>query len=234
MVACYGCGGEFPESHRCPGRAVVERASYGAKTAEGMTEPFRSTAGDQPLEVRRLTHRDVEDYRALMLEAYATEPDAFTSTMSEREAMPLEWWKKRVSEEADARSVVYGAFVNSQLVGAVGLHFERRERTRHKATLYGTFVRPSCRQRRIARHLVDAVMDHARAKPQIRQVLLRVTASNHQAIRLYEAAGFRPFGTEPDANRVGDRYIAVANMWCPVKPMSPTTGPRLDASDSTN
>ncbi len=177
-----------------------------------MTHEKNEAGTDPTVVIRRLAPEDVSDYRALMLEAYSTEAEAFTSTVHEREMLPLDWWKARVTDKDDAKSVVYGALADGQLVGAVGLYFEQRERTRHKATLYGTFVRPAYRGRGVARRLVAAVVDHARAAPHIRQVLLRVTASNRSAIGLYEAFEFRSFGTEPDANRVGDRFVAVTNM----------------------
>jgi hypothetical protein len=59
--------------------------------------------------VRRLRATDAAAYRAVMLEAYATYPSAFTSTV----------------------------------VGAAGLDFETRERTHHKATLFGMAVTAS-------------------------------------------------------------------------------------------
>lgn len=202
--------------------------------AEDYAKEFRASGPDPPVRVRRLNPGDARAYRSLMLEAYASAPEAFTSTVSEREPLSLKWWKSRVSDTEDAESLTYGAFIEDELVGAVGLHLEQRDRTRHKATLYGTFVRQSCRRRGIARRLVEAVMNHARVTPQIRQVVLRVTTSNQPALRLYEAFGFLPFGTEPDANRVGDRFIAVTSMWCPVKPTTPMTRPRPGAADSVS
>src|SRR3954471_15545476 len=44
----------------------------------------------------RLTPGEAQPYRALMLEAYAREPDAFTSTPEERAALPMSWWEKRL------------------------------------------------------------------------------------------------------------------------------------------
>jgi hypothetical protein len=70
--------------------------------------------------VRRLTPADAADYRALMLEAYAIAPDAFTSSVAEREALPLQWWESRVCEGADARELVCGAFLADDLAGVAG------------------------------------------------------------------------------------------------------------------
>mgnify|MGYP006177510213 CR=1 FL=1 len=42
-----------------------------------------------------------------MLQAYALHPQAFTSSVRERAAMPLSWWESRLSSKLD---VVFGAF----------------------------------------------------------------------------------------------------------------------------
>ena len=51
--------------------------------------------------VRTLGTHDAKAYRALMLEAYGAYPQAFTSSVAERAAMPLSWWEKRLSSPLD-------------------------------------------------------------------------------------------------------------------------------------
>lgn len=153
-----------------------------------------------------------------MLEAYANEPEAFTATVSEREALPLEWWASRLSDSADAAELVFGGLVGARLVGAAGLRFERRERTRHKAKLFGLCVLPRFRRQGIAHALVEAVLEHARATPGTRVVQLTVSESNDAAIRLYESFGFLRFGTEPLAIEVGGQFVSKVHMWCPIGP----------------
>ncbi len=166
--------------------------------------------------VRRLVPADAVSYRALMIGAYRDEKDAFTSTAAEREALPLAWWEARVAVDDDAAELVFGAFDARQLVGAAGLNFERRTRTRHKATLFGMFVHPDFRGRGVAAALVRAVLAQARATPGIAVVQLTVTDTNAAALRLYERSGFRAFGTEPLAVRIGAAYLAKTHMWCAV------------------
>jgi len=166
--------------------------------------------------VARLTPTHVAEYRAIMLKAYANEPDAFTSTVAEREPLPLEWWASRLSDGHDPTELVVGAFVNGQIVGVAGLRFERRERTRHKASLFGMTVLPEFRGQGIARALVEAVLEQARSSPGTLVVQLTVSESNAPAIRLYESCGFRRFGTEPWAIRLGERFVPLVHMWCHV------------------
>jgi len=46
-------------------------------------------------DIRLLEKADAEAYRAMMLEAYAAHPRAFTSTVAERAALPMSWWQER-------------------------------------------------------------------------------------------------------------------------------------------
>ncbi len=166
--------------------------------------------------VRRLVPADAAVYRALMVGAYRHEKDAFTSTAAERESLPLAWWEARVAVDAEAVEMVFGAFVDGQLVGAAGLNFERRTRTKHKATLFGMFVHPDFRGGGIAGALVRAILAQARATPGTEVVQLTVTDTNAAALRLYERCGFQVFGTEPLAVRIGAEFLAKTHMWCAV------------------
>lgn len=163
--------------------------------------------------IRRLTPADAAAHRALMLEAYAQVPEAFTSSVAEREGLPLSWWAARMSGEPGAAELVCGAFDGESLVGAAGLAFEQRERSRHKATLFGMYVRPAARGQGVARRLVDTVLAQARSSPVTEIVQLTVSEPNTAALQLYERCGFTLFGTEPFAVKLGDRFITKLHLW---------------------
>lgn len=174
-----------------------------------------NTAVEHVNPVRRLTAADAAAYRAVMLNAYATHPSAFTTTVAEREGLPLSWWAQRLGAESDAPSVVYGAFDEAgALVGAAGLSFGARERERHKATLFGMTVLDSARRAGFGRRLVLALLDHARAHGGLRLVQLTVTEGNSAAQTLYERCGFRTFGVEPQAVALDGVFFAKVHMWC--------------------
>lgn len=164
--------------------------------------------------VRRLVPADAVAYRARMLDAYERHRSAFTSTAAERGALPLRWWEERLAPGDDTADVVYGAFDASGLVGAAGLSFERRERARHKATLFGMSVAESARQAGFGRRLVLALLDHARQRPGLRLVQLTVTEGNDAAQRLYERCGFQSFGVEPLAIALDGQLLGKVHMWC--------------------
>ena len=164
--------------------------------------------------IRRLTPGDVPRYRQLMLEAYEHHPDAFTSTVSERAALPMSWWQSRLSEAPLPSEVVFGVFEGDRLIGAAGVAFDTRQKAKHKATLFGMYVPPEFSRRGIGRSLVLTALDHARSRPGVVLAQLTVTQGNIAAHALYEHCGFVPFGVEPLAVAVGAVFVSKVHMWC--------------------
>ncbi|MFY0731598.1 GNAT family N-acetyltransferase [Pseudomonas sp. NFX15] len=160
--------------------------------------------------IERLDASHALDYRALMLEAYDLHPQAFTSSVRERAAMPLSWWESRLTNKLD---VVLGAFEEGRLAGIVGLAFEPREKARHKVTLFGMYVTASVRQRGLGQKLVQAALAEARHHAGLRLIQLTATAGNETAFKLYQRCGFAQFGLEPMAVRVGEDYFDKLHMW---------------------
>jgi ribosomal protein S18 acetylase RimI-like enzyme len=166
------------------------------------------------MSIRRLVPTDASTYRALMLDAYERHPDAFTSSVTERAALPLSWWESRLDDRPQPPNLVLGAFHGGQLAGVAGLSFEPREKARHKATLFGTYVHPGYRHAGLGGSLVVAALECARARDGVRLVQLTVTQGNEIAQGLYERCGFVPFGIEPLAVAVGPTFVSKVHMWC--------------------
>ena len=169
--------------------------------------------------IRRLTPADAAAYRAVMLEGYAEESPAFTSTVEERGPLPLDWWTTRLSDREHPNSTVFAAIAGDEIGGVAGLARQDRDRTRHKALLFGMYVRPPDRGRGAGRRLVEAVIAEAEAIG-VRALGLTVRASNTPARRLYEACGFETFGIEPRALRTERGFADQAHMWRPIDPQA--------------
>ena len=167
---------------------------------------------------RRLVPAEAPRYRALMLEAYECHPDAFTSSVSERAALPLSWWESRLAAGQEPSEVVFGAFQNAELAGVAGLSFESREKIRHKATLFGMYVPPRFRSLGLGRQLVVATLEFARSHAGIKIVQLTVSQGNASAETLYRRCGFIEFGVEPFAVAVASGYVSKVHMWWAVDP----------------
>jgi len=131
--------------------------------------------------------------------------DTSSATTYEEEA-------KRTVEEIEARiqrtgtQVVFGAFIDTKLVGIAGLRREPLDQVKHKAILWGVFIGPDRRREGLARKLFARVLSFARDEG-VLQIQLCVNAENVRARGLYRSLGFKPFGLEPRAMRAGDKYF---------------------------
>ncbi|KPW34634.1 Acetyltransferase [Pseudomonas coronafaciens pv. atropurpurea] len=166
-----------------------------------------------PLTFRRLAPDDAVTYRALMLEAYTLHPDAFTSDVAEREALPISWWQNRLDNAPSASEAVFGALEDGHLLGNVGLSMETRKKARHKCTLFGMYVPLAHRARGIGQQLMNNVLAYATSQTQLLVVQLTVTQGNAGAQALYERMGFVQFGLEPLAVSVGGGFVSKVHMW---------------------
>ncbi len=190
--------------------AEPEPATFVASDSGAATQASRQRS----MHIARLVPSHAVEYRTLMLEAYERHPDAFTSSVAERAALPPSWWETRLKDDANAAELVLGGFLDGQLAGVAGLSFESREKARHKANLFGMYIAPAYRKHGLGRLLVEAALAQARANPAIRLVQLTVTQGNHAAQTLYERHGFVPFGVEPLAVAVGGQFASKVHMWC--------------------
>jgi RimJ/RimL family protein N-acetyltransferase len=171
--------------------------------------------------IRALLPADAPAYRELMLAAYAESPDAFTSTVEERAAEPLDYWVARIGR-ADRGTLALGAFADGGLVGSVALERERKPKTAHKALLIGMVVVPGQRRTGAGRALMASLLDHAGQQPGLLRINLTVTEGNQAAIRLYEAFGFQHWGREPRAIRTADgRLLAKLHLGLDLRPGPP-------------
>jgi len=160
------------------------------------------------MEIRRLAIADGPEYRALRLRALREHPDAFTSSYDEDAQQPLQVTFARLASPLYA---FWGAFQRGELCGMVGLEHEQRAKNRHKGVVIGMYVAPERAGKGVGGALLQALVAHAREQG-IASLVLTVTEGNAQAQRLYTRAGFRSFGVEPDAIRLGDQSLAKNHM----------------------
>jgi ribosomal protein S18 acetylase RimI-like enzyme len=86
-----------------------------------------------------------------------------------------------------------------------------RRPIRHIGDVFGMYVVPECAGRGVGRLLLDACLARAR-ETGLEQLRLTVTEINVRAKSLYERAGFRAFGLEHNAVKVGEQYFDKCHM----------------------
>lgn len=146
---------------------------------------------------------------ALRREMLADSPFAFSSSPGDDIGCNVEEMRRRLAP--DREDAVFGAFA-PDLVGAVGVVRERHLKERHKATIWGMYVRPASRRAGLGRRLLAAAIAHARSLPGVRQVHLGVNERAPAARALYESMGFRVWGTEPRGISHGGEFADEHHM----------------------
>ncbi len=156
------------------------------------------------MELRLLTPADAAAFQALRLAGLVEAPEAFASSLDEEKDLPIDIVAGRLAATGD--SAVFGAFDGPQLAGVVGVMREAKAKHRHKAFIWGMYIAPAWRDRKLGRALMEAALQRAAGMPDLRQVTLCVTAGSTGAVRLYESLGFVRFGLEPDALYVAPHF----------------------------
>jgi ribosomal protein S18 acetylase RimI-like enzyme len=106
---------------------------------------------------------------------------------------------------------VVGAFVEGKLVGAGGWFHERGLKRQHIGTIWGMYVTPEARSQGVGRALLDDLVRRIR-KAGLDTASLTVSEKNAVARDLYNSAGFKEWGREPDSLRVDGKSVTVIHM----------------------
>ena len=150
-------------------------------------------------QIRLLTCADALAYRGHRLKSLRRKPEAFASTFEDERDKSPDWFKALITQ-----SRIFGAVLAQELVGVVGLRSHADAKQRHKATIWGMYVRREARQYGIGERLIDAAVAHASSH--VEQLQLAVVTENEAARRLYAKAGFIEYGHQINALKHGGRY----------------------------
>ena len=159
------------------------------------------------MNIRTLTEADAQAYRLLRLRAVREDADAFGSSYADEAPRPLEHTIERLRAQAASADFTLGAFEDERLVGIVTFVREPGEKVRHKAHVYGMYVAPEVRGCGYGRALLTALLARARNLTGLTQVQLSVVTRKTAARSLYLSLGFRPWGIEREALKLGDEYL---------------------------
>jgi GNAT superfamily N-acetyltransferase len=163
------------------------------------------------VEIRLVTEQDAQvlwDLRAMALES---DPWSFVESPEEMRKIPMAEFAARLSKNIE-ENFIFGAFEGQVAAGMVGFYRELSLKRRHKGWIWGVFVTPAARGRGIAKKLMHATIDRAKALPGLDMLLLTMPADQPAPRRLYESLGFRSFGIEPKGLKIGNEAKDEENM----------------------
>ncbi len=160
--------------------------------------------------VRALGPGDVAAFIEMRRLGLDTEPHAFGASPEDDLALSPDFVRRAIGESGQ---VILGAFA-PHLVGTAGVRRLREAKSRHKAMVWGVYVSPVCRGQGVGRQLLEHARQWAREQPGLTHLHLVVSTRTPAARALYEAVGFRVWGTEPSALFVNGEFVDDDHMTC--------------------
>jgi ribosomal protein S18 acetylase RimI-like enzyme len=167
---------------------------------------------------RRLGPADLSAYKALRDDSLRQHPDAFSFDLeTEQQRSPESYLGRLGLVEPLGGTFLLGAWSHkNQLVGCICCERSTIVKTRHRAEIFGLFVRQECSDRGIGSSLVREAIQTAREAISLKMITAIVTATDERVVKIYEDAGFSKYGLLPKALRVvtrqGETYYDKAEM----------------------
>jgi len=162
-----------------------------------MTDSAPSNAKHQVL-ITPITADTFPAWRTLRLRALKEHPDAFGASWDWYSGLSEAETLAHFTSRQDSRNQVWGAFsTDGDLLGTVGLFCDSGAKMEHRAHIWGMYVAPEARGKRIGERLIAEAIAFARTIGGVLQIHLAVTSHNASARRLYERMGFTTYGREP-------------------------------------
>lgn len=149
---------------------------------------------------RALVEDDWQQWKRIRLESLQDSPAAFGSSFEEESVRDDATFKKVLSD-----TTVFGAFIDGEVVGVVGIMCHTSVRLRHRGKIFGVYTTPSARGKGICKTLMKLAIEEARKR--VLWIELHVWTTNTAAFQLYSSLGFVTYMTELRSLRVSDDEI---------------------------
>ncbi len=164
----------------------------------------------EKLSFRILIKSDFESFFALRLEGLLDSPTAFLSSYDEEKQRGEVFYENVLNSDLD--NIIIGGFENNELIGYIGIYQENRSKTRHKANIWGMYIKPNYRNQKIGKRLLELALNHAKSKLHCNIVNISLEEKNSIAKNLYESYNFKTWGIEPKAMHIDGIFYSELHM----------------------
>lgn len=163
------------------------------------------------ISIRRIAEEDLHAFFRIRLEALLNSPTAFLASYEEEKSLGASFYEKPIMQNKIG-NLILGAFVQQKLVGFIGMYQEEKQKTKHKAKIWGMYVQPDYRNQGAGKMLMDNLLAYIQNNLNSTVINISVEASNLAAKKLYESYGFKTWGIEPKAMKINDEFYDEAHM----------------------
>lgn len=163
--------------------------------------------------MRILKSYDVDDIYNLTNEMLNNSPSSFPDSVDEN-FLSKDFFMNYINGYPN--SIIIGYFHNNKLVGMIGVYKFELKKTSHRGCIWNVYLKQEFRGRGIASKLLKECIKYA-DKIGIETLVLNVSQSSKDAIKLYKKFGFKVFGIEKDAIRYKGKSYTEYKMELKVK-----------------
>lgn len=151
------------------------------------------------MKIKKLRQEDWKIWKQFRLEALKNSPESFGSSYEEELN-----WPDSDFQNSLIKNDIFGAFLDNSLASCAGFYSLNSDKTKHRGVMWGMYTRPEYRGKGLASALIKEIINHAKLR--VTQLHLTCVTSNLDAIALYQKQGFKIYGTEPRALKIGDAF----------------------------
>jgi ribosomal protein S18 acetylase RimI-like enzyme len=170
--------------------------------------------GENLVHIQQLLPSDYDIFYKLRLDGLEQHPDAYATDAQAWKSASKETIERLLVNSQEKQDMpIIGAWVESQLVGLVGMNRDLRPSVAHKATLWGLFVSPPYRRQHIGRALVTEILARAQTISELTLLRAVVNINSVAALMLLMQSGFKEYGREPNAKKIGETFYDQIYLW---------------------
>lgn len=152
------------------------------------------------MEIKQLRQDDWKIWKSFRLMALKNSPESFGSSYEEE----LNWPDSEF-QNALVKNNLFGVFIDDTLVSSAGFYSLSSNKTKNRGVIWGLYTRADYRGQGYAQALMSAIIKHAQSR--VIQLHLTCVTTNLGALALYQKLGFKIYGTEPRALKIGDVFF---------------------------
>jgi RimJ/RimL family protein N-acetyltransferase len=162
-------------------------------------------------DIRLLKISDTNEFFQHRLEGLQLDSSAFGGSYEDEiKRGPVRY--QEILQKDETNNVIFGAFINGVLIGCVGIYQETSSKARHKAFIWGMYVKANARGQGIGKKLMLAAIAHAKTISQVELINLSSETTNVASRSLYLSLGFKIWGVEPKAIFENGKYYDEDHM----------------------
>lgn len=167
---------------------------------------------NETVTIRKLNENDLNHFFDLRLESLQNSPSSFLSSLDEEKSRGSAFYAPTLNQEKGKDNVIFGAFIENNLIGYVGIYKDTGSKINHKSNIWGLYVKPTYRNRGVAKALLSDVIKFSKNEINCALVKISVEETNTAAKKLYESFNFKIWGTEPLAMQIDGTFYNEHHM----------------------